>query len=191
MESTTESGVPEQVEAPGLTRRRLMQRGAVVGAVVWSTPVIESLTNKAFASTGSPAPGGFACSYTDVVFTLNGAGPYVVKFSQHASVCADDNTDGMYGSSNVGDPCNGIQYAVNSNNQVTGNGSVIPAAPSGTCAGGAFAVSSDGHTVTAGAGVSILFVLVHDGSIKNGTVTNGTTFCAPGGTIDLPSSCGS
>jgi hypothetical protein len=167
-----------------------MQRGAVVGAVVWSAPVIESMTNKAFAATGSAPPGSFACSYTDVVFTLNGQGPYVVKFNQNSNTCADDNTDGMYGGGNVGPVCNTVQYGVDDNNRITGNGTIIPAAPNGTCAGGAFAVGPDGHTITAGPGVVVLFVLVHDGSIKNGTVANGTTFCAPGSTINLPSSCG-
>jgi hypothetical protein len=170
-----------------------MQRGAVVGAVVWSTPVIESLTNRASAATGSPAPGGYACSYTDVVFTLNGLGPYVVKFNQHDSVCSDDNTDGMYKDTQtpLNSPCNGVQYAVDSNNRVTGNGTVIDAAPNGTCAGGAFTIGADGHTVTANAGVNVLFVLVHDGSIKDGTVDNGTTFCAPGTGFVTPQSCGS
>jgi hypothetical protein len=189
METTTESGVPEQAQAPGLTRRRLMQRGAVVGAVVWSTPVIESLTNKAFASTGSPAPGGFACSYTDVVFMLDGAGPYVVKFNQKASTCSDDNTDGMYGGGNVGPACGGVQYGVSDNNEITGNGNVIPAAPSGTCANH-FTVSADGKSFSADSHVTILFVLVHDGSIKTGTVANGTTFCSPGNDVPLPSTCG-
>lgn len=40
--------------APGMTRRALLQRGAVVGAVVWSAPIIQSVP--AFAQTGGSRP---------------------------------------------------------------------------------------------------------------------------------------
>jgi hypothetical protein len=40
------------LESGGLSRRTLMKRGAVVGgAVVWATPVVQSLTTPAFAGT--------------------------------------------------------------------------------------------------------------------------------------------
>jgi hypothetical protein len=40
---------PEEVGRKGLTRRDLLKRGAVAGAVAWSAPVILSLRAPAFA----------------------------------------------------------------------------------------------------------------------------------------------
>ena len=53
----------EEVETTGLDRRQLLRRGAMVGgALVWATPVVQSLTPAAYAN-GSPRGGGGAPSF--------------------------------------------------------------------------------------------------------------------------------
>ena len=68
--SQPETGRPNDVPAPvaqGLTRRALLRRGAVVGAVVWTTPILQTaLAPAASASVVPPCtvacPVGTACS---------------------------------------------------------------------------------------------------------------------------------
>lgn len=51
-------------ETTGLDRRQLIKRSAVVGgALVWATPVVQSVAAPAFAATGSPS-----CSYEVIVY---------------------------------------------------------------------------------------------------------------------------
>jgi hypothetical protein len=56
--------VGEEV-SQGITRRDLLRRGAVLGgAVVWTTPVVQTLgMGRAFAQTASPVDGGKDISY--------------------------------------------------------------------------------------------------------------------------------
>ncbi len=57
----------EEVETTGLDRRQLLRRGAMVGgALVWATPVVQSLTPAAYAN-GSPRGGGGAPSFVMLV----------------------------------------------------------------------------------------------------------------------------
>ena len=70
MESTaTEANVGEEVNQ-GITRRDLLRRGAVLGgAVVWATPVVQTLgMGRAFAQSASPPPGP-AISYIAMVIS--------------------------------------------------------------------------------------------------------------------------
>ena len=60
----------EQDDSPktGLSRRQILGRMAAGGAVVWSVPVVESFTSKAWGATGSPAPGvGDVCTCQSAV----------------------------------------------------------------------------------------------------------------------------
>lgn len=53
----------------GISRRTLLRRGAVVGgALLWTTPIVQSIPHPAFAA-GSPPPDGKAISYVAVVIT--------------------------------------------------------------------------------------------------------------------------
>lgn len=169
----------------GLSRRELIKRGAVVGGVVWAAPVIDSFTSRAVA--GSFPVGAFPCSYATIIFSVNGGPAVAVKLNDPTVGCNLLNTDGMYKSENLGPVCNGVQYAVDANNVLTANGTEIPIAPSGSCS--LFTIS--GCTVTASSGVSILFVLIHDGSITNGDLVSGTTICGPGSSFTVPAGdCG-
>lgn len=52
-----------QHERPGLNRRDVLRRGAILGgAMVWTVPAVQTLSGPAFAA-GSPCVGRF--SYTD------------------------------------------------------------------------------------------------------------------------------
>lgn len=68
-------------ETTGLGRRDLIKRGAVVGgALVWATPVVQSMATPAFATAGSPN-----CSYEIITFR-NGV-------CTAAFDCTDPNSD--------------------------------------------------------------------------------------------------
>jgi hypothetical protein len=59
----------------GLTRRDLLRRGAVLGgAVIWTTPVVQTLgMGRAFAQTASPIEGGKDVSYAVISWECDGA----------------------------------------------------------------------------------------------------------------------
>lgn len=69
----------------GISRRDLLRRGAVVGgALLWTTPMVQTLARPAFAAEGSPEPdgGGHAISYIAVVVSCAGTGTnYRAKFN--------------------------------------------------------------------------------------------------------------
>ena len=45
----------ETPNSGGISRRDVLRRGAIVGGVVWSVPIVQSLASPAFAA-GSEAP---------------------------------------------------------------------------------------------------------------------------------------
>jgi hypothetical protein len=53
-----------------ITRRELLTKGAVAGAIVWSVPMIESVTARAAAQSGST--GAFNCSWAILVWYVPG-----------------------------------------------------------------------------------------------------------------------
>lgn len=59
----------------GITRRDLLRRGAVLGgAVVWTTPVVQTLgMGRAFANTASPVDGGKDVSYVVISWQCSGS----------------------------------------------------------------------------------------------------------------------
>ena len=162
----------------GISRRSLIKRAAATGAVAWAAPtIIDSIASPAAAITG-----GFPCSYVTIVYTLNGTGPFAIKIIQDATTCQLTNAtsgDGTFTAS-----CGGVTYDNNSGagNPIRGDGTVIPAGAS--CP---FTIS--GGQVTAGAGVSILFAIVHQGNCPGGT----GNFCAPicGPATQITANCGS
>lgn len=55
----------------GVSRRDLLKRGAVVGAVVWAAPVVQSLSSPAFAQAAGGSP---LCDF-DIFIDPDGTGP--------------------------------------------------------------------------------------------------------------------
>lgn len=98
-------------ESQGITRRDLLRRGAVLGgAVVWTTPVVQTLgMGRAFAQTASPE-GGKDISYIAINVDC-GTTKFFVKWEDdkgwenepgQAPSCADESDpifDGMNGGS--------------------------------------------------------------------------------------------
>lgn len=92
-------------ESQGITRRDLLRRGAVLGgAVVWSTPVVQTLgMGRAFAQTASPT-GDKDVSYAVISWECDGAVKKVkwepgVGFSTQGALPDCGNIGGTYASS--------------------------------------------------------------------------------------------
>lgn len=95
-------------ESQGITRRDLLRRGAALGgAVVWATPVVQTLgMGRAFAQVPSPT-GGKGISYIGINATCTEGGNYFAKWEDggweespgNAPSCADkeDLPDGVNG----------------------------------------------------------------------------------------------
>lgn len=77
---------PESTESvegtPGLDRRKVLQRGAILGgALVWTVPAVQTLSGAAFAA-GSPL--------CDATLTISGGPPpfcFKVEFVEDATCC--------------------------------------------------------------------------------------------------------
>ena len=64
----------EESGHPGISRRKLLQAGAVVGGTIWAAPVIESFTSRAYAA-GSES--NFCCSCSNPLDPANTPNPNV------------------------------------------------------------------------------------------------------------------
>lgn len=107
----------------GISRRDLLKRGAALGgAVMWATPVVQTLgMGRAFAQTASPPATGQDISYIGINVDCPGtSGDYFVKWEDDtgwenkpgkAPQCSDSVFTGMNGGSlgfnvtNVTGPC--------------------------------------------------------------------------------------
>jgi hypothetical protein len=84
----------DELETTGMDRRQLLRRGALVGgAVVWATPVVQSLSPAAYAA-GSPFDdGGNGAPSWVMVWFKCGDSYHLVKYGQNASASCVTNTD--------------------------------------------------------------------------------------------------
>jgi hypothetical protein len=48
--------ISQQQPSPGITRRKVLQRSALVGGALWAAPVVDSFVSRAAASSPPPAP---------------------------------------------------------------------------------------------------------------------------------------
>jgi hypothetical protein len=71
----------ETPNSGGISRRDVLRRGAIVGGVVWSVPIVQSLGSPAFAAVGSEAQENFPgdISYVTLFLTCEGI-KYAVKY---------------------------------------------------------------------------------------------------------------
>ena len=78
----------------GITRRDLLRRGAVLGgAVVWTTPVVQTLgMGRAFAQTTSPT-GGKDISYLVIAWSCDGGAWRHTKFDENGNAEAGNLPD--------------------------------------------------------------------------------------------------
>lgn len=91
-------------ESQGISRRDLLKRGAALGgAVVWATPVVQTLgMGRAFANTASPVDGGEKdVSYVVITWTCDG-NLFKVKWEEGVELTAgtlpDCEVGGTYAS---------------------------------------------------------------------------------------------
>jgi hypothetical protein len=82
-------------DRPGISRRSLIKKSAVVGGtVVWAAPVVQSMTNKAFAQAGSPPPEiGGGISHFTLVLT-DGVDIWWAKYEGAGSTCDEGFNNG-------------------------------------------------------------------------------------------------
>jgi hypothetical protein len=87
----------------GITRRDLLRRGAVLGgAVVWTTPVVQTLgMGRAFASTASPVGDGPDVSYIALVLACDGVSTWYVKWEADGNGSFEDDPGSMQECSNT------------------------------------------------------------------------------------------
>ena len=142
----------------GMTRRDLIRNAGIAGAAAWTAPVIlDSVSSAALAV--SPSGAGFPCSYATIVFTVAGnAQKYAVKIDKFTTTC--NITNSTSGDEDFSEDCNGTYDNAGGGNAIRFNAVVVPA----SAVGCPFTVN--GGTVTAGPGVDILFVAIHDGSFS-------------------------
>lgn len=151
-------------EKSGLSRRDLIKKGAVAGAVIWTIPMIESVP--AYASTGSTI--STACSYFVLVYTV------FDPATQTSTTYADrvTNTGSCAGNTTSHDvkwcySCDSTHTYDNlgASDAIRLNGTVL--ASSGCAANSYFTVS--GNTITPNTNVTINFAVAHAGTLDSTT----------------------
>lgn len=145
----------------GISRRDLIKKGAVAGAVIWTVPMIESVP--AYAATGSTL--STTCSYFVLVYTINGAGPYADRVGS-SGACGGNTTSHDVQWCWIGPGSTDIYDNLGANDAIRRNGTVLDSSKC-TAASGTFHVS--GNTVTPGTGVVIQFAVAHAGSLNTTT----------------------
>jgi hypothetical protein len=164
-------------EATGLTRRQLIQRGVVAGGIIWTAPLIESVVSSAGAVSSpghitipdchNSCASGVNCSATFVVFQKAGDSTfYVVKIDQCGNTCSTDTKCGVPGGGTFpARTCGGHNFFAGTApmNEIFVDSILNPPA---TCdvANCASDIIISGNTITAGPGITFVFVAVHDGS---------------------------
>lgn len=147
----------------GISRRDLIKKGAVAGAIVWTVPFIESVP--AYAQTTSNVTSN--CSYFLLVYTVTvgvTTNTYADRITS-TGACAGNTL------SNDGDWCwrcdsTHLYDSLGTGNTIRLNGSIIPS--SGCTAGQYFNVS--GNTVTpSNSSVTIIFAVAHAGNLNSST----------------------
>jgi hypothetical protein len=96
----------------GISRRDVIKKGAVAGAVLWSAPVIESVVSRAAAQSTCNSTATFNASYIFVVYTVGGV-TYFTGFTAGGTCGSQDSSKG--GPVSTGS-CGGVVYTLNNFN---------------------------------------------------------------------------
>ena len=150
----------DQVPEGGLDRRALLRRGAILGgAIVWTTPVVQSLATPAFA--GTPKPHACMCK---------------VRFQWGAGTGFSDSGDGV--ATGAGNACCVADNYLTTTARVGIDGS-IPSCTLGGKSLGTVTVSYpvDGDRTKAVIGLPLACTL-EDGDAKGGSCVSGTVDCS-------------
>jgi hypothetical protein len=158
-------------ERSGISRRDILKKGAIAGAVFWSVPVIESVTSAASATSGCPAAGALQISGAAVIYTVAGSSTvYWAAFAANGTTCETTPsvpTDSDWSTAlNI---CGGFYVQVTGGTVLYGTSCSKLSTPAvnSTCY---FEATSSGINVTAAgiaAGVNVLIYLFHGGTFPN------------------------
>jgi len=171
-------------ERSGISRRDIIKKGAIAGAVFWSVPVIESVTSAASATSGACTPAPLTISGAAVLYTLPGSTTvYLAAFTSSGACTSTVPNDSDW--SHPLNICAGIYVQVTGGTVLYGTscGTVDPPGQTpgyvynATYCNDYFATNSTGITVTpAGitAGVTVLMYLFHNGTFPNTCTTFGS-----------------
>lgn len=167
----------------GISRRDLIKKGAVAGAIVWTIPMIETVPAYAATGSGCPPSAPLAISGAAVVYTIGGGSTvYWAAFGSGQTTCS--NPPSVPNDSDFAAPVAACGAYV----QVS-NGSVLYGTSAGTVAvpqvlkdqnGNLvcyFTASATGVNVTAAgiaAGVQIQVALLHNGTFPAACQTFGS-----------------
>ncbi len=166
----------------GIFRRELLQKGAIATVGAWTAPVIiGSLVSPAAASSVSFPT---SCSYGLIVFTVNGAGPYIVKIASGSATCTSENSTSNDDSFNAYS-CGGSVYSGGSayGTQILKDNVAVPVYPGSACP---TLLTINGSTISANsAGVSILFAVSHHGPSSGWQGSKFYPVCGPSTSVTL------
>ncbi len=164
-------------QTTGVSRREILKKSAVAGAVFWSVPVIESITSAAAAA--SPT-GAIVCSWAYVVYIFNGT----IFAAGYTNTGGGNNCHAYAANPHTAWYCHGprkelTNYTFNLLSTSPGGADLVRFST-----GGAFTpatqppdcshLTQNGNTVTASGGATILaFFDFHSGAVgSSGTMTN-------------------
>jgi hypothetical protein len=176
----------DQVPEDGLDRRQMIKRAALVGgALVWATPVVQSIGGTAFAGTvGSPGGGtGKGISELTVLIKCGTAGNYTYTWGKYTPQTTGGAVQECGPNINVAESngANPDTVCVNAENALKAAGG-SSAATTG-CVDGTYNGTTGELCVTAPAGCTIAGFSVHDGALGsnhcfyyiNGALAGGNT----------------
>jgi hypothetical protein len=154
----------DQAPEDGLDRRQMIKRAALVGgALVWATPVVQSIGGTAFATTGSPGGGGGqqALSEVTIVLRCGTEGNYTYSWAKY--LAGGNGTPAECSLSvNVAESNGSNPDPVCAAGEVALAAQIPAGATLGSCATGS--VDANGTLcVTVPAGCTLLGWTVHDG----------------------------
>jgi hypothetical protein len=155
----------DQAPEDGLDRRQMIKRAALVGgALVWATPVVQSIGGTAFATTGSPGGGGTGKGISELTVLINCSGTYT--WAKYTPQSNGGNFVECKANINVGQSatdavCDAAEVAL----KAAGGSS---AASSG-CVNGAYDPATGQLCVSAPANCTIVGWSVHDGAVGGST----------------------
>lgn len=168
-------------EKSGISRRDLIKKGAVAGAVFWSVPVIESITSRAAAQSGCVT---FNASWLYVVYTYGGT-TYFTGFSKADTT--GSCTPGANPQNTRTISCSGIYYTLKAFTGTPTDGDVLYGASSSPGSAAIYVgypncntylTLSGGEVTPVLTGVTIVAAFCFGASTLSGVCVGTNTTCA-------------
>jgi hypothetical protein len=154
----------DQAPEDGLDRRQMIKRAALVGgALVWATPVVQSIGGTAFATTGSPPGGGTGQGISELTVLINCGGTY--SWAKYTPQTTGGAVTECKANINVGESatdavCDAAEVALKAAGGATATGG---------CVAGSYNATTGQLCVSAPANCTIVGWSVHDGAVGGST----------------------